>query len=404
MPHCFGQDVHADSSWLTFLQSDLLNHSERNRLLLAGFDPLRPEAVAVASENATLRLEQLCDQLVAPAIKTANVRHANHSVYLLHRGESAYPPLLALCNDAPPALFVVGDLDALTQPAVAIVGTRNPSADGCRAAGNLARDLAKAGIVVASGLAKGIDGSAHQGALNGDGRTIAVMATGIDRVYPRQHEKLAQSIARQGALVSEFPPGADPQRWHFPRRNRTLSGLTLGTVVVEAGSPSGSLITATAAAEQGREVFAYPWSIYHRGGAGCRQLLADGAQLACGPNDVVMALGHLLSAAYECVPTTNKALNPSKSTCNPELESSVVSVSCKQFSLVSKSGDVASEFEATDTRTLLQHLGDGELSLSQLMDLTGVPAAELRARLSRMELSGVIVATSLGYRVCGRTD
>ena len=404
MPHYFGQDVRADSSWLIFLQSDLLNHSERNRLLLAGFDPLRPQAMDVASENATLRLEQLCDQLVAPAIKTANVRHANHSVYLVHRGESTYPPLLALCGDAPPALFIVGDLDALTQPAVAIVGTRNPSADGCRAAGNLARDLARAGIIVASGLAKGIDGSAHQGALNGGGRTIAVMATGIDRVYPRQHEKLVQSIARQGALVSEFPPGADPQRWHFPRRNRTLSGLTLGTVVVEAGSPSGSLITATAAAEQGREVFAYPWSIYHQGGAGCRQLLADGAQLACGPNDVVLGLEHLLSATCEFLPTTNKAPNGHTFTCKPELESSVASGSGKQLGMVPDSDDAAIEPEATDTKVLLQHLGDGELSLSQLMDLTDVPAAELRARLSRMELSGMIVATTLGYRVCGLTD
>jgi DNA processing protein len=181
---------------------------------------------------------------------------------------------------------LTGDVKHLAQPALAVVGSRRASPLGLEITRSFVSALSATGLVIASGLALGIDAEAHGAALDAGGVTVAVSPVGLDRVYPRRHRTLAREIAHNGVLVSEFMPGSEPRRGHFHRRNRTLSGLTLGTLVVEAGCPSGSLITAAAAAQQGREVFAVPWSLRHPGGAGCLRLLADGASLACSPRDI----------------------------------------------------------------------------------------------------------------------
>jgi len=210
-------------------------------------------------------------------------------------GDPRYPLALAALEDAPPLLQCRGSLESLARPAVAIVGARNASANGQRFAFDLARDLAQAGCTLVSGLARGIDAAAHEGALAaaGEGVTVAVMAGGLDVPYPRQHAALAETIAMRGLLVTEMPPGTEPQARHFPRRNRIIAGLSLATVVVEAAERSGSLITARLALEQGREVLAVPGSPRDPRAAGPNRLIRDGATLVRHADDVLQSLGAL---------------------------------------------------------------------------------------------------------------
>lgn len=213
--------------------------------------------------------------------------------------DPAMPPRLRAVGDCPAVLFVRGDLDALSAPTVAMVGSRRATPSGARIARRLAGELAERGIVVASGLAQGIDAEAHRGALEAGGRTVAVLGSPLDRIYPAAHAKLAERIAGQGALVSEYPFGLRPLRHHFPWRNRIISGLSLGVVVVEAAERSGSLITARLGAEQGREVFAVPGSILNPLAGGCHRLIKDGAKLVERVEDVLEELpaAELLAAA-----------------------------------------------------------------------------------------------------------
>jgi DNA processing protein len=212
--------------------------------------------------------------------------------HLIARSEPDYPERLAEIADPPPLLAVLGEAALLAAPAVAIVGARNASAHGRMLAKALAKDLAEAGLVVVSGLARGIDTAAHEGALAA-GATVAVIASGIDVPYPPDNQQLMAQIAASGAVVSERPPGAVPQARHFPRRNRIIAGLTLGVVVVEAAPQSGSLITARLAAEQGREVMAVPGSPLDPRHRGTNQLLRDGATLVESAADIRAALGAL---------------------------------------------------------------------------------------------------------------
>ncbi len=229
---------------------------------------------------------------------------------LLTLGEPAYPATLAAIDDAPPVLAVRGDDDLLTQPAVAVVGARNASTNGRNLAQRLATDLSETAdgvpYVVVSGLARGIDAAAHRGALDAGGATVAVMAGGVNVIYPPEHDALYEEIHASGAVVSELPPGRRPQAAHFPRRNRIISGLSLGVVVVEAAVRSGSLITARLALEQGREVFAVPGSPLDPRSRGANRLIRDGATLTESAADIRAVLAPMLASppAPEATPST----------------------------------------------------------------------------------------------------
>jgi DNA processing protein len=216
--------------------------------------------------------------------------------YILTCKDPHYPELLRQMPDAPPLLYVHGDVKLLASPQLAMVGSRNPTPGGRQNALDFARHLSTAGLVITSGLALGIDTASHQGALDAGCQTIAVMGTGLNRVYPASNRELARQIAGHGALVSEFPIGTPPLAHNFPRRNRILSGLSLGTLVVEAGLRSGSLISARCAAEQGREVFAIPGSIHNTLARGCHALIRQGAKLVETAMDIIDELGPLATA------------------------------------------------------------------------------------------------------------
>ena len=229
------------------------------------------------------------------------LKQADH--HRIRLGDAAYPELLAGIPGPPEQLYILGSPEVLHLPALAIVGSRNPTSGGARNAFEFARHLGRTGFCIVSGLAQGIDAAAHRGALAADAPTVAFLGHGIDRVYPAANHALAREIAERGALVSEFPLGTAPNRALFPQRNRLISGMSLGTLVVEAARRSGSLITARLAAEQGREVFAIPGSIHNPLTRGCHQLIRQGAKLVEAADDIVAELaplaGHMLQAVDE---------------------------------------------------------------------------------------------------------
>lgn len=267
----------------------------RFRKLLTAFDSASAALSAPASAWRALGLPAAC----AEPRRSAEVRERASAAlawleadahHLLMWDDPAYPGLLAELNDAPPLLFVAGDPGLLERPQLAVVGSRRASRPGLDTAQRFARSLAAGGFVITSGLALGIDGAAHRGALEVAGKTVAVLGTGLQCLYPARHTQLAADIVEQGgALVSELPLECPPHASNFPRRNRIISGLSLGVLVVEASPSSGSLITARLAAEQGREVYAIPGSIHHPGARGCHQLIRDGATL-------VESIEHILEA------------------------------------------------------------------------------------------------------------
>jgi DNA processing protein len=220
-----------------------------------------------------------------------------HDLGILLPRHKEYPRLLKEIPDPPAALFLRGRMEAADQMAVAIVGTRRATHYGKQTAERLAAGLARAGVTVVSGMARGIDGAAHKGALAAGGRTIAVLASGVLNPFPPEHAKLADEIAALGAVLSETAPTMPPLSGMFPQRNRIISGLSLGTIVIEAGARSGALITARHAMEQGREVFAVPGQIDNPAAAGPNRLLRDGAKLVTCVDDVLEELGHLPTAA-----------------------------------------------------------------------------------------------------------
>lgn len=214
------------------------------------------------------------------------------TIQKIQRGSKKYPPRLNDLPDPPSCLYIYGNIRLLNVPMVAIVGSRKASPEGLKVARLFARALSRAGLLVISGLAKGIDGAAHTGALSlgADHQTAAVCGTGLDVTYPKEHTALAYAIGNHGILISEYPTGTGPKPSHFPQRNRIIAALSLGVVVIEAAERSGSLITARLAAELGREVFALPGPIYNPLFGGCHQLIQQGAKLARNPGDVLEEL------------------------------------------------------------------------------------------------------------------
>jgi DNA processing protein len=294
---------------------------------------------------------------------------------LLRCTEADFPPQLENIPQPPAVLFVAGDASLLLYPQVAIVGARGATAAGLAHARAFARALADAGFAITSGMADGIDGAAHAAALEIGAPTLAVIGTGPDRVYPRKHHALARRIATHGALISEFPPGTSARADHFPRRNRIISGLALGTLVVEAGLRSGSLITARLAAEQGREVFALPGSIHSPLARGCHRLIRDGARL--------------IESATEIIET----LAPAARMLGGELaarlcrgDAGEVAGSASSEAVATALDDASGHIENQEYRRLLTELGYAPVTLDELVRRTGRPAATLSSMLMMLEL------------------
>lgn len=307
---------------------------------------------------------------------TAALRWAQQPCqHILTLADDAYPPLLKAVHHAPPLLYVKGRHEVLSEPQLAVVGSRNPSRGGEETAHAFARHLAQSGLVITSGLALGVDGAAHRGALAAGGATVAVMATGIDRIYPARHRALAESIMENGALVTEFPLGTQPLPELFPQRNRIISGLAYGVLVVEAAERSGSLITAHYAMEQAREVFAIPGSIHNPMARGCHRLIRQGAKL-------VESVQHVLE---ELAPQLNDRLR---------MENSADAMPQQK---ATESGDQLD----SDYRNLLQLIDYDPVTIDQMVERSGLPARSISSMLLILELQGLIRAESGGryYRI-----
>jgi len=305
----------------------------------------------------------------ADAELTAATEEGIHVVAL---GEPDYPTLLQYIDGAPPLLFVRGNTDILTKPSIAIVGSRNCSAAGARLTAELATGLAEAGLVIASGLARGIDAAAHKASLATG--TIAVLAGGADTVYPENHVDLAAKVAETGALVSEMPIGYMPRGRDFPRRNRIISGLAIGTIVVEAAVRSGSLITARLAGEQGRDIFAVPGSPLDPRTEGTNRLLKQGAQLVTSHADILEAIAPQLEEP-------SKIIDPSFDSGRLESGSTVWN-------------DVSDD----DRSVILQALSPAPVTIDQIIRHTERPAGVVMSVLLELELAGRI-ARHPGQRV-----
>ena len=244
-------------------------------------DRLRADDPELADRAARLR----------PKATVVRERAADRAIFALAWNDPRFPPQLLAIADCPPALWYRGDLDTLDAPLVAIVGSRAATAVALETATRLAADLVSRGIAVVSGLARGVDSAAHRGALHHRGRTVAVLGSGVDVIYPSEHADLAADIARSGLMVSEYPPGTAPLPFHFPLRNRIISGLSRAVVVIEASEKSGSLITAGCALQQGRDVMAVPGNVLSGRNRGGHALIRDGAKIVESADDIVEELG-----------------------------------------------------------------------------------------------------------------
>ncbi|RRV09082.1 DNA-protecting protein DprA [Pseudomonas sp. v388] len=293
--------------------------SQRFSRLIEAFGSASAALAAPASAWRALGLPAAC----AEARREPSVRDGASAAlawlerpgqHLLMWDDPRYPALLAQIADPPPLIFIAGNPEILDRPQLAMVGSRRASRPGLDTAAAFARSLASAGFVITSGLALGIDGAAHHAALAVGGTTIGVLGTGLEKLYPQRHRQLAAQMAAQGsAVISEFPLDVAAQPGNFPRRNRIISGLSLGVLVVEASVGSGSLITARLAAEHGREVYAIPGSIHHPGARGCHQLIRDGAILVETVDHILEALQHwkvVAPAAAAPAASPEQAIHP----------------------------------------------------------------------------------------------
>lgn len=320
-----------------------LSNSELQQL---GFNPAQCRAIHHPPKRVELAIEWLA----------ASNRH------LLHWKHPSYPHLLKQINDPPIVLFVEGNPDLLSRQQLAIVGSRHATTGGIHITRRLAAELAQQGMVVTSGLALGIDAAAHHGALE-TGITIAVVATGLDRVYPKRHERLAAQIRNQGALVSEFFPGTPPKAELFPRRNRIISGLSRGVLVVEAAIRSGSLITTRFAADQGREVFAVPGSIDNPLCSGPHLLIQQGAKLVTCVNDIWDELGeNLVASEVSVIPGTDN-----------------------------------NRQQQLPFSGLLDNVGYETTGIDEVVESSSLPVEEVVRQLTELEILGVIAAVPGGY-------
>ncbi len=300
--------------WLALNLCNPVLGARRAHQLIQHFGSI--EAIFAASETG-LRTTGLSNQAVAgilkpdwDAVEAAQAWADAPGRRLLCYADPGYPALLRQISDPPLLLYCEGNIELLSQPVLAIVGSRSPTPSGSETAYAFSAQLARLGFVICSGMALGIDAAAHRGCLAVAGNTIAVVGTGLDRVYPARHAELLAQIKSSGVVISEFPLGTPPLGRHFPQRNRIISGLTHGVLVVEAGVQSGSLITAHQALEQGREVFAIPGSIHNPNSKGCHHLLREGAKLVDSVNDILDELGGVVQPTNESIGTEVSAHDP----------------------------------------------------------------------------------------------
>ena len=333
-------------------QLDLLEHFESIESIFSASRGLLEKALVGKHAAINAILAGPDEQALQPEVDWLS--EPGH--HLVTWADVDYPRLLREIPDPPVMLHVIGDRRLLSTPQLAIVGSRNPSPMGQENARAFAKSLAGAGLVITSGMALGVDGAAHRGAIEAGGKTIAVAGTGLDRVYPSRHRDLAHDIVKHGALVSEYPLGTPPRPENFPVRNRLISGLSLGTLVVEAALRSGSLITARLATEQGREVFAIPGSIHSPQAKGCHALIRQGAKLVESAQDILEELGPLASVAAQAV-------------CEN-------AVSVRQLD--------------PPTAALLEQIGHDPVSVNALIERSGLTADVVSSMLLQMELNGLV--------------
>ncbi|MEW6079027.1 MAG: DNA-processing protein DprA [Thermodesulfobacteriota bacterium] len=328
-----------------------------------------PQQVFAAGRDQLLAVEG-----VTPAIAGAIIRHSppenvqknidicrEKGITVVTMTDPAYPRLLRDLPDPPPYLYVLGRLEP-DAACISIVGSRNPTGYGKSMARQLARDLAGHGLTVVSGMARGIDTAAHQGALDGGGKTCAVLGSGVASIYPRENRPLSEKIAAGGAVVSELPVFAKPQTYHFPMRNRIISGMSVGTIVVEAARKSGSLITARLAAEQGREVFAVPGSIQSFKSAGTHGLLKQGARLIENAADVLADISHMIAIHPPALPADGTATGGPRTNSSDCLDS--------------------------DERLVLRTLECYPVHIDEIVRKTGLDPGKTAGVLLRLELKG----------------
>jgi len=374
MPH--SQDRHnrdALADWLALCRAPGLGPRTLGQLLQACATPR-----AVFDRAAHARLPVALDPPTLEALRRPDWAAVDRDLAWLERSgctalsldHPVYPPLLRQIGDAPPLLFVHGDPAFLARPQVAVVGSRNPTPQGRDTAFEFARTLAVAGFGITSGLATGIDAAAHRGALDAGGVTVAVLGCGLDTIYPPRHKELAAQIHRGGALVSAFLPGTPPRPAHFPQRNRLISGLSLGPLVVEAATRSGSLITARCAADQGREVFAVPGSIHNPLSRGCHALIRQGAKLVEAVGDVLEELGALSQYVLNLAGSATDDLGKG----------------CRDV------------LDPAQSR-LLEMLGFDPISIDVLIERSGLTPEEVSSMLLVLELQGYVAAFG-GGRYC----
>lgn len=385
--------------WLAFLRAPGLSAAKRRAMfdtlgsIEAVINITGPQALAlrVSGESVTA-LKRPAQRMLELDMAWLNAGQRA----LIAIGDPRYPPLLARAPDAPVALFVEGSTERLALPTIAIVGSRGATNQGSDFAAALASAFSAAGLTVVSGLALGIDASAHLGALVGPGSTAAVLATGLDRMYPKQNLALAERIvAEGGTLLSEMPLGTAPLPALFPQRNRIISGLSLGVVVVEASVQSGSLVTARFAGEQGREVFAVPGSIHNPMARGCHQLIRQGAKLVESAADVLSELAPMIQGDFAELKSrlsenSGREVLPWQHAQHQQLKKSARTKSASVKPTASVKLTQAQPPIDAETQQFLDLMGYDPVNIDRLVDLTGLPIAQLSGQLLGLELDGLI--------------
>lgn len=344
--------------------------TERIKKLFTQFGTI--ESICKASNNALKTnglSEQQINQLKAPDknnIKTTLLWLEKRNHYLIPFTNAYYPKLLLAIPYPPCVLYIIGNIDALSSPQIAMVGSRKPSYTGLELANEFSQHLSRAGLCITSGLALGIDTASHQGALNVDGQTIAVLGSGLLNIYPKKNIALAMQIAQNGCVASELPLNTTPAAENFPRRNRIISGLSLGTLVVEAALRSGSLITAHYAAEQGREIFAIPSSIRNPLAMGCLSLIQQGAKCVTGINDILHEIQEIIPHYHSYNHHPSNAISQNQT------------LDCTEQQVLA-----CIEYDTT--------------TIDQICDRSKLTAQKVTAALLQLELSGVVKAQLGGY-------